>query len=35
LDLKSTVAGKTVEKVFLAGVALPQIPTLAAAAAAH
>jgi hypothetical protein len=34
MDLKSTVAGKTVEKVFLAGVALPQTTRVAAAAAA-
>jgi hypothetical protein len=34
MDLKSTVAGKTVEKVLLAGVALPQVTPLAAAAAA-
>jgi hypothetical protein len=34
MDLKSTVAGKTVEKVFLTGVALPQVKPLAAAAAA-
>jgi hypothetical protein len=34
LDLKSTVAGKTVEKVFLAGVQLPQTPGLAAAKSA-
>jgi hypothetical protein len=34
LDLKSTVAGKTVEKVFLAGVQLPQTVGLAAAKSA-
>jgi hypothetical protein len=34
MDLKSTVTGKTVEKVFLAGVSLPQIASPSAAAAA-
>lgn len=35
MDLRSTVAGKTVEKVLLSGVALPQTASLAAAAGAH